>query len=463
MEATPRRRGSSSASGWCGGACGAARCSRTCSRRCSSSPRWASGSATSSTSTRAASRASTTSSSSRPGLMAASAVMQAAGESLWPVMGGVKWMRHVPRRGVDADQLERRLPRAALVDRCAHGDVGDGVPRRSPRCSAACRRSGACSRSRRRCSARSRSRRRCRRGRSSGRATPRSPSSCASWCSRCSCSRGRSSRSAVSRTGSSRWRCCRRCTTRVELCRTRPPASSTAGPRSSAHVVVLCVFIGVGRVVGPAHVQPEADAVTADRRRRRGGDAAAAGRAVDARLIPGGDRARRAARRRAQHDVPTGASGICSSPGCIEPLLYLLSIGIGVGGLVGKVPGPGGELIDYKTFVAPGPDGGGGDERRGARHHVQLLLQVQVRAHVRRHARDAARRARRRVRRDDVGAAARRALLGRVPRDDGGRRAGALVVGAARGAGRAAHRLPRSPARASAARRSCGRGSTSTT
>lgn len=27
-----------------------------------------------------------------PGLMAASAVMQAAGESMWPVMGGVKWM-----------------------------------------------------------------------------------------------------------------------------------------------------------------------------------------------------------------------------------------------------------------------------------------------------------------------------------------------------------------------------------
>ena len=30
--------------------------------------------------------------------------------------------------------------------------------------------------------------------------------------------------------------------------------------------------------------------------------------------------------------------------GLIEPALYLLSIGIGVGGLVGKVPGPGGEL-----------------------------------------------------------------------------------------------------------------------
>ena len=29
--------------------------------------------------------------------------------------------------------------------------------------------------------------------------------------------------------------------------------------------------------------------------------------------------------------------------GLVEPMLYLLSIGIGVGGLVGKVPGPGGE------------------------------------------------------------------------------------------------------------------------
>jgi len=40
--------------------------------------------------------------------------------------------------------------------------------------------------------------------------------------------------------------------------------------------------------------------------------------------------------------------------GLVEPALYLLSIGIGVGGLVGKVPGPGGELITYKSFVAPG-------------------------------------------------------------------------------------------------------------
>ncbi len=40
--------------------------------------------------------------------------------------------------------------------------------------------------------------------------------------------------------------------------------------------------------------------------------------------------------------------------GLFEPLLYLLSIGIGVGALVGKVPGPGGHPIDYDQFVAPG-------------------------------------------------------------------------------------------------------------
>ena len=41
-------------------------------------------------------------------------------------------------------------------------------------------------------------------------------------------------------------------------------------------------------------------------------------------------------------------------PGFVEPALYLLSIGIGVGGLIGKVPGPGGQMVSYKEFVAPG-------------------------------------------------------------------------------------------------------------
>ena len=40
--------------------------------------------------------------------------------------------------------------------------------------------------------------------------------------------------------------------------------------------------------------------------------------------------------------------------GVIEPFLYLLSIGIGIGHLVGKVPGPNGALVPYAAFVAPG-------------------------------------------------------------------------------------------------------------
>jgi lipooligosaccharide transport system permease protein len=39
--------------------------------------------------------------------------------------------------------------------------------------------------------------------------------------------------------------------------------------------------------------------------------------------------------------------------GFTEPIFYLLSIGIGVGKLVGDLPGPGGALVDYRTFVAP--------------------------------------------------------------------------------------------------------------
>ena len=40
--------------------------------------------------------------------------------------------------------------------------------------------------------------------------------------------------------------------------------------------------------------------------------------------------------------------------GLIEPFLYLLSIGIGIGHLVGRVAGPGGTLVPYAMFVAPG-------------------------------------------------------------------------------------------------------------
>lgn len=39
--------------------------------------------------------------------------------------------------------------------------------------------------------------------------------------------------------------------------------------------------------------------------------------------------------------------------GFFEPLLYLLSIGVGVGALVGDIPLPGGQVTSYAAFVAP--------------------------------------------------------------------------------------------------------------
>ena len=39
--------------------------------------------------------------------------------------------------------------------------------------------------------------------------------------------------------------------------------------------------------------------------------------------------------------------------GVFEPLFYLFSMGIGLGHFVGKVPLPGGRLVDYASFVAP--------------------------------------------------------------------------------------------------------------
>jgi lipooligosaccharide transport system permease protein len=39
--------------------------------------------------------------------------------------------------------------------------------------------------------------------------------------------------------------------------------------------------------------------------------------------------------------------------GFFEPLFYLLSIGFGIGALVGSVPGPDGQPVPYQAFVAP--------------------------------------------------------------------------------------------------------------
>ncbi len=40
--------------------------------------------------------------------------------------------------------------------------------------------------------------------------------------------------------------------------------------------------------------------------------------------------------------------------GAAEPLFYLLSVGVGIGGLIGTVTGPTGHPVPYRDFVAPG-------------------------------------------------------------------------------------------------------------
>jgi lipooligosaccharide transport system permease protein len=40
--------------------------------------------------------------------------------------------------------------------------------------------------------------------------------------------------------------------------------------------------------------------------------------------------------------------------GLFEPVLFLFSLGVGLGPLVGRLAGPGGQLLEYPAFVAPG-------------------------------------------------------------------------------------------------------------
>jgi lipooligosaccharide transport system permease protein len=40
--------------------------------------------------------------------------------------------------------------------------------------------------------------------------------------------------------------------------------------------------------------------------------------------------------------------------GAAEPLFFLFSVGVGIGALIGTVPGPGGHPVPYREFVAPG-------------------------------------------------------------------------------------------------------------
>ena len=75
------------------------------------------------------------------------------------------------------------------------------------------------------------------------------------------------------------------------------------------------------------------------------------GRLARLRRAPGGPGSVRLIERNARvyrHVWLVFASGV------FEPLFYLLSIGLGLGVLIGRVAGPSGQLIPYRDFVAPG-------------------------------------------------------------------------------------------------------------
>ena len=75
--------------------------------------------------------------------------------------------------------------------------------------------------------------------------------------------------------------------------------------------------------------------------------------AANLRILPIGVGAGRAARMFERNLYVYRTKWLMLISGFVEPVFYLLSIGLGLGGLVGDVPGPGGQLIPYAVFVAP--------------------------------------------------------------------------------------------------------------
>ena len=55
-----------------------------------------------------------------------------------------------------------------------------------------------------------------------------------------------------------------------------------------------------------------------------------------------------------RHARAYGRAWLVFVSGIFEPLFNQLAVGLGLGVLVGKVPGPGGQPIPYREFVAPG-------------------------------------------------------------------------------------------------------------
>ena len=322
-----------------------------------------SGSAGSSTSAAATSPGSPTSPSSRPGSSPPAPCSGAAAESLWPVMAGTKWVRDVPRHGRDAGPTGRRLRRRSSCGRGARASgrrrvflavaaLLGGVPSLwgvlAVPAAALC--------------ARPRSPRRSPRSPPPRRPTSRFPlimrlgivplflfsgtffpvdaapglAACARPCL-----------AAVAR---------RRAVPRRDHGLDRPWAAV-------AHTAVLAACVAAGWRWGARTFTAEAGAVTAPWRLSRTSSSA--------------------------NVLAYRRMWVIFLTGFAEPLLYLLSIGVGVGELVGDLQGRG-PVRRLRDLRRARPARGGGHERRHLRHDVQLLRQVQVRAHLRRHARHAA-------------------------------------------------------------------------
>jgi lipooligosaccharide transport system permease protein len=95
----------------------------------------------------------------------------------------------------------------------------------------------------------------------------------------------------------------------------------------------------------------------ADRGNRPDGAVAtAAGRGgVIMRVVPPAFLGRGRARRLVERNIMVYRRGwVVIVSGFFEPFFYLLSIGVGIGKLVGQVTLPGGSVLSYPMFVAPG-------------------------------------------------------------------------------------------------------------
>ena len=127
--------------------------------------------------------------------------------------------------------------------------------------------------------------------------------------------------------------------------------------------------------------------------------------------------------------------------GAAEPLFYLLSVGVGIGGLIGTVTGPGGQPVPYREFVAPGLlavsalNGALNDSTFNVYGRLKFEKLYDAVLATPLGARDVAL--------AEIGwaRAARHDLLGLVPDRDGGDGPDRLAVGAARAAGRGPDQL----------------------